>query len=73
MWLRVDIDGGNTLFQVGCVIPVSLAPMIVWEIVGDLPTIQLISGVLGGLLILFDEILSDLGGVGEVCSSGEGY
>ena len=27
---------------------VSLAPMIVWEIVGNLPTRKLISGVLGG-------------------------
>ena len=55
-------------------LPVSLAPMIVWEIVGNLPTIKLISGVLGGLLIIFHAILSDLsGGVGEVCMSGEGY
>ena len=32
-------------------LPVSLAPMIVWEIVGNLPTRKLISGVLGGGVI----------------------
>ena len=53
----------KSFFRYAVSLPVSLAPMIVWEIVGNLPTRKLISGVLGGgLLIIFHAILSDLGG-----------